>query len=85
MKITINDGTSEHTGSTVVGTVAGTISVGSNNFVTIEGQKMMIEDGKMEIPTHLYNLIPPLSHSHSFSPDIMANNYFFIEIGRAHV
>ncbi len=79
MKIAIEDTESEHTGSTVVGPVAGTIIVNSNNFVKIEGQNIMVEDGTMEIPLHQYQTLPPLFHSHSFSPDTLANNYFFIE------
>lgn len=62
------DGTSLHTGSTVVGPVAGTLTPGSNSFVTINGTLIMVENGQMVIPTHMYNLIPPLFHSHSFPP-----------------
>ena len=77
--IAVEDGTSEHTGSTVVGPVAGTLTVGSNSFFTIEGKLAMVEDGTMEIPSHQYQLLPPLFHSHSYNPDTLANNYFYIE------
>lgn len=68
VKIAVENGTSIHTGSTVVGPVAGTLTVGSNTFVKIEGKKMMVNDGTMVIPSHQYNLLPPLFHSHAYIP-----------------
>lgn len=68
IKITVEDGTSKHTGSTVVGPVAGTVTVGSDTFVTVNGKKVMVEDGIMVIPTHEYSTgPPPLYHSHNYA------------------
>jgi hypothetical protein len=77
--IAVKDGTSTHTGSTVAGPVAGTLTEGSNSFFTIEGQEIVVEDGTMEIPSHQYQVMPPLFHSHSFSPDTIAQSFFTIE------
>jgi len=67
VKITVLDGVSKHTGSTVVGPVLGTVLI-AQNFCKIEGLAIMTDDDTMQIPSHLYQLIPPLSHSHSFKP-----------------
>lgn len=78
-KIAVEDGTSVHTGTTVVGPVPGTLSVGTNSFCFIEGTLIVVEDGKLDIPTHLYQSIPPLSHSHSFSPDTFLQSFVTVE------
>jgi len=75
-----NDGTSNHTGSTVVGPVAGTLTEGSNGFFTIEGVPVMVEDGIMVIPTHQYVTGPPPEyHNHNYPCDIFAQNFVTIE------
>ncbi len=79
MKVVVEDAISEHTGSTVVGAVSGSISVGSNNFFSIGWKLVMVEDGTIDIPDHQYQLDPPLYHSHNYQPDTLKNNYFFIE------
>lgn len=78
--VAIEDGTSNHTGSVCIGAEAGTLLVGSNNFFTIEGKLIMVDDGTMEIPIHLNPpCAPGTPDSHSYSPDVLQNNYFFIE------
>jgi len=79
MRIVIQDGEAEHTGSTVVGSVTGTIDVGSNSFFSIGGKLIAVSDGIMVIPSHQYVVFPPLFHSHNFTPDTLQNNYFLIE------
>jgi len=78
-EMVVSNGVSTHTGSTVVGAVAGTISVGANTFFTIEGNLVMVSNGTMNIPSHKYQNVPALFHSHSFSPNVLQNNYFLIE------
>jgi len=77
--IAVNDGTSNHTGSTVVGPVAGTLTAGSNSFVMIEGVPVMVEDGIMEIPSHQFVVFPPQFHSHDFACDTLAQSFVMIE------
>ena len=76
--IATEDGTSIHTGSTIVGPVAGTLSVGSNSVVTINGKKIMVEDGTMDIPSHKY-AEPDLYHSHNYSPDTFFHSVITID------
>ena len=67
--VVVSDGTSIHSGTVCAGPVAGTVLVGSNNFVTIGGKLIMVTDGTMEIPVHNNPpCIPPNLLSHSFSP-----------------
>lgn len=74
-----SDGAANHTGSVCAGAVAGTLTAGSNTFFTIEGVKVMVEDGTMEIPTHNNPPCdPPNLQSHSYSPS-PSQNYFYIE------
>jgi hypothetical protein len=76
IKIVVDDGTSKHTGSTVVGPVAGTLTVGSDTFVTVIGHKVMVEDGTMVIPTHEYSTgPPPLYHSHNYAPNTFQQSF----------
>lgn len=75
----VEDGESKHSGSTVVGDVLGTVNVGSNSFFRIGGQRVVVSDGTMEIPVHQYIIFPPAYHSHSFTPDTIGNNYFYID------
>lgn len=80
MKVVISDGQTSHTGSTVVGAVAGSISNTGNTLFRIEGKLIMVEGDTMEIPTHKYDFgPPPLFHSHSFAPNTLQNNHFYIE------
>ena len=78
-KVTVQDGESKHTGSTVVGDVLGTIDVGSNSFFSIGGQRIAVSDGVMVIPSHQFIIFPPAFHSHNYTPDTITNNYFYIE------
>ena len=78
-KVVCIDGTSNHTGTTVVGNVSGTLTAGSNSFVSIGSVAVMVEDGNMDIPTHQYVLIPPLFHSHTFTPDTLGQGFVTIE------
>ena len=71
--------TTTHTGTTVVGPVGGTVDVGSNNFVSIESELVMVDDGTLEVPSHQYASSPDLFHSHSFVPDAVQQSYFLIE------
>ena len=77
-KIACVNGASNHTGSVCAGSVTGTLIAGGNDFVKISGSLIMVEDGTMEIPTHL-NSSCITSHSHSFSPDTFGQN--FVKIG----
>jgi len=79
VKMVLENGEAEHTGSTVVGAVSGTIDVGSNSFFSIGGTRVAVSDGIMVIPSHQYVVFPPLFHSHNFTPDTLQNNYFLIE------
>ena len=76
----IEDGTCNHSGTVCSGSVAGTVSVGSNSFVTIEGKLVMVDDGNLIVPTHLN---PPCSPgtpgSHSFTPDTTAQSFVTVE------
>ena len=78
--IALSDGTSRHTGTTVVGPVAGTLTAGSNSFVKVNGVLMMVEDGKMNIPSHQYIILPPAFHSHSFSPDTITDTFVTVAV-----
>jgi hypothetical protein len=73
------DAVSTHTGSTVVGPVAGTVTKGSNNILKVESKYVMVEDGTLEIPVHQYQLVPALFHSHSFTPDNFNQSIWLIE------
>lgn len=80
VKIVVENGTCSHTGTVCSGSVAGTITVGSNNFVYTEGQLDMVEDGTLEVPTHNNPpCIPPNMQSHSFIPNNIQNTFVFIE------
>jgi hypothetical protein len=79
VRIVVSDATVSHTGTTVVGAVAGTVTVGSNSFVKIEGNLIMDESGTLVVPSHEYNLVPPLFHSHSFTPNTFAQSFVTIE------
>ena len=80
VRIVVSDGTSTHTGTVCSGAVAGTVTVGSNSFVFIEGNLVMVDDGTLEVPSHLN---PPCSPgtpaSHSFTPDTLAQSFVFVE------
>lgn len=78
--VATENGTCEHTGSTCVGPVAGTL-VGGQSFVTIEGSLVMVEAGTMEVPVHGNPpCFPvPILASHSYNPDTLQQNYFYIE------
>jgi len=78
-KITVEDAISKHVGTTTVGDVFGTVNITSQNFVKIEGKKVMTETDTMEIPSHQFQVFPPLFHSHSFTPNTFAQNFVKIE------
>lgn len=78
--IVVSDGTCNHTGSVCGGAVAGTLTVGSNSFVTIEGNLIMDEDGTLEVPTHNNPpCVPPNNQSHSLSIDSFGQSFVTIE------
>jgi len=67
--VVVSNGTSIHSGTVCAGPVGGTLTVGSNTFVTIGGVLIMVTNGTMEIPVHNNPpCIPPNLLSHSFSP-----------------
>lgn len=74
------DGTCTHTGTVCAGPVPGTLTAGSNPLFRIEGVKVMVDDGTMDVPTHNNPpCVPPNLQSHSYEPDTLANSYFYIE------
>jgi len=73
------DGSSVHTGTTVVGPVEGSVLPGSNGFCFILGAQIMVQDGTMEIPNHQYQVTPPLFHSHSFSPTVFQQSFVTVQ------
>lgn len=79
-KIVVDDATCIHTGTVCSGSVAGTVSVGSNAFVEIEGRLVMVDDGTLDIPSHLN---PPCSPgtpgSHTFTPNTLAQSFVTVE------
>ena len=78
--IAVSDSESSHDGSVCSGTVTGTVVVGSNSFVNINGFRIMVEDGTMEIPSHNNPpCTPPNMQSHSYSPDTFGQNFVTIE------
>lgn len=77
--IAVEDGTSRHTGSTVVGPVAGTLAVGSNSFCKINGKLIMVDNGTMNIPTHKYQSSPDLYHSHSYPCNTFGQSFVKVE------
>jgi len=80
--VALEDGESTHTGTTLAGDIGGSLTRGSNSFVSVSGVKMMVQDGTMEIPSHWYATVPidvKLYHSHSFSPDTLSQSFVTIE------
>lgn len=74
------DATTIHTGTVCTGSVAGTISVGSNAFVTINGRLVMVDDGTLDIPSHLNPpCTPGTPASHNFTPDTTAQSFVTVE------
>lgn len=79
VEVTLQDGTCTHTGSACSPPVAGTLTVGSNAFVSVGSTLIMVEDGTMEVPSHLPpSCIPPLE-THSYSPDTFGQTFVTIE------
>jgi len=71
--VATDQGTSTHSGSVCAGVVAGTLDAGSNTFVSIESELVMVDDGTMEIPSHLNPpCTPGTPLAHSYSPDTLA-------------
>jgi len=78
--ISDEDATTIHTGTVCSGSVAGTIQVGSNSFVTIEGKLVMVDDGDVLVPSHLNPpCTPGTPSSHSFTPDTIAQSFVTVE------
>lgn len=74
-----SDGVSSHTGSACSPPVLGTISAGSNSFFTINGVPVVVEDGTLEVPSHLPASCIPPPETHSYPFTSVANSYFYIE------
>ena len=80
VKIVISDGQCLHSGTVCTGNVSGTITVGTNIFVTIENKLIMIENGTLEVPTHLNPpCTPGIPQSHSFTPNTFNQSFVTIE------
>lgn len=70
------DATTIHTGTVCAGSVAGTVSVGSNSFVTINGRLVMVDDGTLDIPSHLNPpCTPGTPGTHNFTPNVTAQTF----------
>lgn len=73
----------EHTGTTAVGPVEGTVEVVNQDFVRINGELVMVEGDTMEIPPHIFFFPPPpdppLIHSHSFPVDTFQQDFVTID------
>jgi hypothetical protein len=79
-KIVVEDATCIHTGTVCSGSVAGTISVGSNGFVRTETRLVMVDDGTLIIPSHLNPpCTPGTLASHNFTPDTLAQSFVTVE------
>lgn len=73
------DGTSIHTGTTIVGPVAGTVNAVTNSFVSINGKSIFVDGDTMEIPSHKFASSPDQFHAHSFIPTVFAQSLITIE------
>ena len=75
VKITMQDGTCTHTGSACSPPVAGTLTPGSNSFVSVGAQLMMVDDGTMEVPSHLPPSCLPPPETHSYTPNVFGQSF----------
>ena len=76
VKIAVADSTSEHTGTVCAGPVAGTVTPGTNAFAKIKGQLIMVDDGTLEVPSHLNPpCTPGTPASHSFTPNTFQQTF----------
>lgn len=78
VKVVVSDGTCEHTGSACT-PVAGTVTVGSNSFVFVESNLVMVDDGTLEVPSHLAANCVDSDGPHSYVPDTLQQGFVFIE------
>ena len=76
--VTVEDGTSRHTGS-VCSPVVGSLLVTHNAFVKIDGVKIMVETDTMEIPSHLDPSCITTHGPHSYPIDTFAQDYVTVE------
>jgi hypothetical protein len=76
--IAVNGAGAEHTGSTIVGPVSGSVIAGANDsFITISGVVVCTEEATMEIPSHMF--APFLYHSHSYNTNTFPHDFVTVE------
>ncbi len=79
VKVVISNGTCIHSGTVCAGSVAGTVDVGSNSFVSIVSSLIMVQNGHLLVPSHNNPpCVPPNIQSHSFTPNSFGQSYVTI-------
>ena len=80
VKIAVEDGTSNHTGSVCSGSVAGTLTPVNNDFVFIESNLMIVEGDTLVVPSHNNPpCVPPNILAHNYAIDGLSQSFVFIE------